>query len=248
MKKRNIKDSSAQGITLFNVLSLTPDQIGRMSYDQMLPYAKAAARFANQRRSTALKKFEEYGISPSITYSGRGQRRSSRLEYIDYSTINFSISNDDNRNSLMHKLKLARMFLDNKTSTFEGYMESVENFAKSLEKRTGVRKNEFDIKKGDNFKQFFLIYNELARIHPTLDQAGQSNTILRPLVEDIKSYLDRRGRLTITNQARRFIVKRVAEIIEQNRDREYLERLKEDENPYEDVESLLYGSFNPWNK
>lgn len=246
--KKNIKDVSTEGITLEKVLSLTPDQIGRMKYDELLPYAKAAARFANQRRATALKKFDEYGITPSITYSGRGQNRHTQREFVDYSTVNFSITNETDRNALVHKLKIARMFLDNKTSTFEGYMESVQDFASNLQRRTGVDKDTFDITKGENFRQFFLIYNELARIYPTIDQAGQSNNILRPLAEDIRDYLDRRGRTTISNQARRFIVRRVREIIEQNRDRQYREEYENDDNPYKDTESLLYGSSNPWNK
>ena len=116
--------------TVTQVSNMSSEDIRNLT-DEELKSAIRVANSASKKRRDRLLDLEESGaITPHILRDGK----------IDYRTYKFkSASKNAKRQELVANLETSLKFLNAKSSTIRGYKSIIDDFAKSLQERFGIK-------------------------------------------------------------------------------------------------------------
>ena len=136
-----------------DLLSISWEQINKMSYDEMYKYQKQIGVYAERRRKAALEAYHRNNIPlPTI--------------YKDEVNTKFSFKPSGNKNDLRRQISKTRNFLQSKTSTIKGWKDTLKNFVDRLNEKVGLDNksiNKFELDE-NQYKALWDIYNKLEEI------------------------------------------------------------------------------------
>lgn len=140
------------------------------------------AIIANARRTDALSKLRASNLpTPSVYKSSRAKDGSTNVSWYNYG---FNYRRGSNTDEMRKKLRLLKQFFSDKTTTFEGWEESLNKFTKTVERDTGI------VISKRKYKQFWNLYLK-AQEHAEVRAKLQSNEngsaqILRQIIDIIE--------------------------------------------------------------
>lgn len=150
-----------------NTVTMDIEELNKFNKEELKNIVKELARVAKSRATYALHRFQEENLpTPSV--------------YHKYEVYKI---NDENIGSLRHDYVELSRFLLSKTSTYTGWKQTLNQFVKRVEKKSGIEITD------DYYNKFWDIYKELIRdtnIGKLMINQGQSDEIQRSIAEEME--------------------------------------------------------------
>ena len=149
--------------TLEELKNLTYEDIKHLSKPQMFDLTKQIQKYARAQKATTIKKLKQYGIPEPVIYREFGEKKTSASQKrLTFKTYMNKVKSNQGRNYLISAFFDAQNFLNAKTSTIEGWRQSMKTFERTIKAHTGKKLNWGSIKTDEEkFATFFKLYNEL---------------------------------------------------------------------------------------
>lgn len=140
------------------------------------------AQLANERRTDALSKLRASNLpTPSVYKSGRAIDGSTNVSWYKYG---FNYRRGSDTDELRKKLRLLKQFFSDKTTTFEGWQDTLNKFIETVQDKGNI------VISKRKYKQFWNIYlqaQEHDEIRAKLQSSeGGSTQILRQIIDIIE--------------------------------------------------------------
>lgn len=169
-------------ITLEDIINLGDEDIRKLNRQQLLRRVNIANSIANKRRNEALQYLEENPETPTpLVYKKYTKTVKPKHGAIDWRNYEFNIEKGESVNILRNKLANVRDFLSRKTSSIEGWLDSIKDFTLELGKKAGI-----DIKldelSGIKYKRLWRVYNRLTDMDANVGTEYQDSKQLQALI------------------------------------------------------------------
>lgn len=224
------------------ILSLSWEDLSKLSTNDLYMYAKESARYAKERRTKLINGLIEKNLPlpPSLQrwttkneipdpFNYRNDKLSQVIGYNSYDkgygNVDFTVSRDMEKNELLHKINLSKKFITSETSTISNWETYYRGIISRISSKSNTAINPSD------YPLYWDLYNKVKEISRKKDylasqfEYGKSFEIQ----EKIASYMMDRG----------FTVERANElaIILENEMQELYENEEED---YEDNDGFWF--------
>lgn len=181
-------------IDLEYIKNLGDEEIMKLNRNQLLRRLNFANKLANERRYEALQYLEEHPETPTpLVYKKYTKTSLARSGAIDWRNYDFDFENGEKLSELRHKLMMTRNFLSRKTSSIEGWLDSIKDFTIKLGKTVGLDIN-IDELSGYKYKRLWRVYNRIkandANIGTEYEDSKQLITLIYRAMTDKKFFID----------------------------------------------------------
>lgn len=139
------------------------------------------AKIANERRSDAIKKLRESELPTPLVYKSTKSKEGA--DNVSWYRYGFNYRRGSKVDEMRKKLRLIRQFLSDKTTTFEGWKEVLDNFVDRVSEKADI------VVTKRKYKQYWNIYLK-AQERPIImakfqSKKGSSDELQRAIIDII---------------------------------------------------------------
>lgn len=178
-KNKRVGAKDYRSIKKSDIINLTGEEINSLDKDSLQRYIARGLSISKFQMSHMIDMLDKYGMNDNYLTGKRfGTERTWAKTMKEISANYKDVRNSTQRSYLMQ----IKNFLSNKSSTFTGYMQIRQDFAKRVSLEINPEASPFDIEQSS--KEFFKLYNRFEEIYPAVKgEEYDSNNIMEAIAD-----------------------------------------------------------------
>lgn len=218
--------------------NLGDEELSKLTRQQLIRRLKKANQLAVERRSEALEYLKNNPDVPTpLIYKNYTKTVRPKHGAIDWKNYDFDFENGETLNQLRHKLITTRNFLNAKTSSIQGWLNTLQDLTIQIGKDLGISVDVNELS-GYKYKRLWRVFNKVIESNPNLASSHEDSTQLRNMIFRTMTQKEYRG----------YGVDRLTNVIESMIDDNYMNRTGElsdiiDEEEYQELLQQVYGGL-----
>ena len=182
-ENKRVGSKDYRSIKKSDILNLTGEEINSLDKDSLQRYIARGLSISKFQMSHMIDMLDKYGMNDNYLTGKRfGTERTWAKTMKEISANYKNVRNSTQRSYLMQ----IKNFLSNKSSTFTGYMQIRQDFARRVSLEINPEASPFDIEQTS--KEFFRLYNRFEEMYPTVKgEEYDSNNVMEAIADFFNS-------------------------------------------------------------
>lgn len=178
-ENKRVGSKDYRSIKKSDIINLTGEEINSLDKDSLQRYIARGLSISKFQMSHMIDMLDKYGMNDNYLTGKRfGTERTWAKTMKEISANYKNVRNSTQRSYLMQ----IKNFLSNKSSTFTGYMQIRQDFAKRVSLEINPEASPFDIEQSS--KEFFKLYNRFEEMYPAVKgEEYDSNNVMEAIAD-----------------------------------------------------------------
>ena len=178
-ENKRVGSKDYRSIKKSDILNLTGEEINSLDKDSLQRYIARGLSISKFQMRHMIDMLDKYGMNDNYLTGKRfGTERTWAKTMKEISGNYKNVRNSTQRNYLMQ----IKNFLSNKSSTFTGYMQIRQDFARRVSLEINPGATPFDIEQAS--KEFYKLYNRFEEMYPAVKgEEYDSNNVMEAIAD-----------------------------------------------------------------